>query len=479
MSRAVVDLCLKVGEVQVPPITVGDRRSNYGAVIFWLILYTATLSASALFASSLSLGPEVLVPPALVALAFSTWGFIRQGGVLLNASSIYSYATALFLAFPAVYAGLGDGPSVTQIRTDILVGSLSLSVALQAGVLLVCDPGPRGVNCAKPGAAPSTVRRFTLIGAIFGSAVLARRNDLDLGIGLSTSLGVLAVLLCADVALRVDAHYRVLGGVALVGCSLGYYDLLFVGFGRLSLGALTCAVALIASIGLRTYIPKAAILLATAPAVAFLVQERIAFLEQIRVSSVNAKEGIESLVGPYVSLCKILQAAVDGRISPTLGSSIWATATFWIPRDYWASKPMGFGAEIIPITQIRLILAPGYSDAATVVGEMIWNLGAFVFVGAAALVLWLRMLDRIVMRIALQPGRFAGPVGTAKRLLVVLLVSGVLNLVWGGTFTYVTRFFGAAALLIAALSVYAFLRTTIWRYGRGRLHPSPADRAVR
>jgi len=260
---------------------------------------------------------------------------------------------------------------------------------------------------------------------------------------------VIAIFLCADVGMCTSSlRHRVLAFSVLIISGITYYEFLFEGFGRLVLGSIACGVAAIASYHAKTYVPKCLLLLGSAPAIAFLAAQRLEYLGQIRTSPVGPAEGIGSVVEPFVSFCKILDALRDGQLSPSWGSSFFATAVIWVPRSLWANKPVGFGSEIIPITQPSLVGAHGYSDAATFLGELFWNTGALAVLALGALALLIKYADRLAVHAAASTASDDTLEKTLARIMVVALTSTMVNYVWGGSFTLAGRAIPVMSILL-------------------------------
>lgn len=441
----------------VPPLRpkVANSRTVY-AIGGWLAVYAAAV----VLREGVGGGPlQGLILPSVVALAFSLWAFLRQGGTLITSSSIYSYSTALFLAFPALYAGLGLNADTRGVTVDVLLTVLSLSVLSQAVAVAVCRSAepkrPRRV-ADRP---LSSAACLMSAGILVLSAVVLRKFGYDDSQhSVSGALTILAVLLSAEIAFGgISRRARTFGFLLLVPSFMVYYQIVFTGFGRLTLGTLGLAIAVFASIHRDSVSVKVGVLVATAPAIVYLAYERVSFLQTIRTSAVGDSEGIGSVVGPFISLGKLGQAIWEGRISPTYGSTFWSAGVFWIPRSVWPSKPTGFGSEIIYFTQPSMIGQKGFSDAGTIVGELLWNFGPAAALGTIAVAVCLRWLDGYLVAVSDRMGQRAslGVGSTFRHVLAVGATSAVVNLVWGGTFSYVTRI---AGLIAAAFVWFSIMR---------------------
>lgn len=432
------------------------NRPRAGRVLVplgWLAIYG--IVAAVYSAGDMAMGD--LVPPAVIVFAFAVWGYLRQGGHLVNASALFCYATALFIAFPAAYAGIFGSARAETVGAGWLLICLTLGVATMAAVLIV-SPDATGTS-TRPSNAPMPQDRLTSIRQpLVSPATGLRLGGVLMGVGLVltpfdaaswlrlpqslSGLSILVLTLALSESSSGAQRLLLLGGV--LATSALYYQYMFGSFGRLVLGSIVCAMAVIYSVRRVSYLPKVVLLAGTAPALIYLAQQRLAFVKETWNYQAPSGEGIASVTGPFVSCAQIAAAYWDGLISPTFGSTLWATSVFWVPRNLWPGKPVGFGAEIVYITQPGNLDVPEFSDAATIVGELIWNLGLLFIVGGIALLaLAIRWLDRQVIAIS---GPDGAQTATPVRILALAVVlGGIVNLVWGGVFTFTTR---AAGMLV-------------------------------
>lgn len=430
-------------------------------ILGWLISYAVV----ALVYSSGEMAMGDMVPPAVVVFAFAIWGYLRQGGHLVNASALFCYSTALFIAFPAAYAGIFGSTRADTVGPGWLLICLSLGVATMAGVLIVSpdaagpsrlsrtsvSPPDDTITVRRPLIAPATGLR--LGGALMGVALMLTPVDAASWLRLPQSLGGLSILvLTLALSESTSGGKRLLLLVAVLTTSALYYEFMFGSFGRLVLGSIVCAMAVVYSVRRTSYLPKMVLLAGTAPALFYLAQQRLAFVKETWNYQAPSGEGIASVTGPFVSCAQIAAAYWDGVISPTFGSTLWATAVFWVPRNMWTGKPVGFGAEIVYITQPGNLDVPDFSDAATIVGELIWNLGLVLIAGGIVLLaLGIRWLDRRLA--AISGPDAAGSVTPVRVLALAVVLGGIVNLVWGGVFTFTTRAVG----MLVALGLFHLL----------------------
>lgn len=411
-------------------------------VIVWLLVYLVLLGGSVAATTSASAATSLL--PALVALLFALYGFIVQGKDEVNFSSVFSYAVALFIFFPAVYCALGLYAGAAAITPTSMLVIVTATVFMQAGVIIASPSAPRIGT-------PLRVSRSMGKGLVWISVLLMAFACVCIAVNLAplaTAAGSLAIYLAAEYVLASKGSFRkVLGAVILAVFSLIFLEVLFTGFGRLLLGAIGVGVIVLASWRARNRVLKWAMVISTIPGLIYMSNSRLQYLDELRGTSAAQDEGIGSVIIPFISLGKIWDRMTGGQIAPSGGESFFATLTLWIPKAVWPDKPVGFGAEIIPVVAPHLVGVPGYSDSATILGELLWGFGPFfALVGVLGLILIIRSADSW-----LEKQRMAAVSGVdrvMRDMLSVVLIAGLLNLVWGGTFTFASRALPQLALIV-------------------------------
>ncbi len=426
----------------------------------WLLVYLVVFAASV--AQTPSISAATSLGPSLVALLFSLWGFIVQGRSEINFSSAFSYAAALFLNFPAVYSALGLFPGSATITAGSMLIMVTASIFLQAGIVLASPPMPR---------AQLTVADSQLVGesadtlsfgkgVVWISVILMVLGCICVNINLipfGIAAGSLAIYLTAEYVFASRGPVRkIIGTLILVGFSIVFLEVLFSGFGRLLLGAIGCGVIVLACRRTRGGWLKCAMVVGTIPGLIYTSFSRIQYLDRIRDGSVSRDEGIGSVIIPFISTGKIWDQIIGGQLTPSGGGSFMVSFLTWIPRAVWPDKPVGFGLEIVPAVAPQLVGVVGYSDSATILGELLWGFGPlFSIIGVIGLVLLIRSADKWL---ALQ--RNSQVDNDVDRLLWnmvgIVLITGLLNLVWGGSYTFASRALPQLAI-IAVLWVLARL----------------------
>lgn len=385
------------------------------------------------------------VPLGCLMMAACAATYFAAGGPRINAVAAYSYGTAIFVAFPAIYFGR---ETFARTSPEAVIALLSALFLVQIALLMLPPD--------------ASARVVELYDADFGPVL-----TVGLGSGLLWSIGGLVnrlglvelpLAFLTIVCLAVSAYMarsrvaRVLLLSASAAASLAYMIIGSGEFGRLLRATVVLALPVTVSLVGGRYLAKIALGLATTPAIMVLAGLRLNYLGTVREADVGASEGIGSVLAPLLSGARVLEAYWNGQHTPTGGTSYLASAVVWVPRSLWPDKPIGFGAEIVPVTQPTLVGERGYSDAASYFAEFVWNFGSLgAVLGAVAFIVGLRLLDRRVSVLT-----DSGPISTAWFLLFVALISGVPNFVWGGSFTWASRMLPVAV----PLGLAAVLRTS-------------------
>lgn len=390
--------------------------------------------------------------PATVMSALSVFAFFHCGGRVVNASSVASYGVFMFIGFPAVFAALGLYDSRQAFTPNSLLIVLILAFIFQAALVLLsanrCS-GDSSVGRIRDRSVESRVFRFSLLVLLcaLGAHVLGVSHVAS-GFSWLAIIGGAVLTFWSD---RVSTRIR---GVSLMlvtffvetGLSLG-------GFGRLNLAVLALSVVVVGSIALKSGWLKWGTALATGPVLIVLINQRLMFLEEHRSGAVDQSEGVGSVVGPVQSAATITEASLRGTVDLAWGETIFNAAVIWVPRVFWPEKPIGFGREIVAVTQPWLTSSTVHSDAGTFVGEAVWNFGVWgAPVYFIVLILGIRLLDRRIQAL----GQGVPHVGALFQLMTVAMLSGtLLNILWGSTSTAAARTLLPLAVLLAVRFVHA------------------------
>lgn len=429
----------------------GEKRTgriSVSSLVITATLLIAFLTSILLTSQTGVLEIEQLLTPAICLTLLSAFSFISCGGATLNASSVTSLGILIFGGFAGIYASQDvDGHIVVDSVRGVLVG-ISLLFVFQ---LLVMSTSPRATEQpeferASSNASSSHKPRIG-VGVL---AITLSIFDALMGGAYLAPLGFLGVLVLVDTALRSAKNKTRLAFSSILATVLMvfYYEVLFSGFGRLVLAVMASGVAILFSLYMSTKRFKFFVLLSSFVALPILSIQRLRFLEETRGSEPLESEGIGSVVGPLISFGRLVEARLSNDLDLSWGATFWDTVTLWIPRALWPSKPPGFGADIVEYTKPHLYGNEGYTDAAMVGGELVWNFGIIgAFISLLVFAYLINLLDK---RIALMPSQADTFHNFLSRITLVVLAAALLHFIWGGTYTYLARI---AVILIFLLCV--------------------------
>jgi hypothetical protein len=228
-----------------------------------------------------------------------------------------------------------------------------------------------------------------------------------------------------------------------------YAIYIFRGFGRLTLVALGFALALAAAQRMPAGLIKLGVLAAATPALIILSRLRVEFTASLNPNQTSDVTGFESVASPLLRFSQLIDLVQGGFLHLKLGETFFSSAVALFPRALWPSKPVGLGAELAAIFRPDAI-GTGQSEFALFHGEWLYNFGVIglvvmipvVGLSAGALNKWLVLAsDRPLNSRAHLIGLVAA----------VVAASGLPDLLWGGTDTYVAR---AGERLVVLLVVY-------------------------
>jgi hypothetical protein len=186
-------------------------------------------------------------------------------------------------------------------------------------------------------------------------------------------------------------------------------------------------------------------------------------LAKVRVHAVKQlypgvqENGMESVVNPLRSFATLLDYNDAGWLSHSWGHTFWSALVALVPRRIWPEKPVGFGAELVPVLTPQMV-GTGHSEAALFFAEWLFNFGLpglLLMVPAAGLFVW--GLDRMLahtMRFALDSRR-----AIVRYAIAVVAAAGVIDLAWVGTFTYMSRSGSRLFILVVILAALAATAT--------------------
>lgn len=398
-------------------------------------------------------------------LALGFYVFLVHGGVFVTPTGLYFFSAALLVGGAGLYGSL-QSETALFASAAILVGNL----------LVLVVRFRRAANWARP--APIFIEPIEIqagfrvwvwtagvgllvVGVVFQNAG-STLGPLSAAVAFS---GVALLMLgLATASAHRNARYLVL---EVVGAGLGflvYYRLFFGGFGRLVMVALIlCAALAINLIQPRSW-HKPGLVVALIPAllVAGIIETtRGQQEENLGRFSVSADEillegaGLASAIGPLRTMVEVIDADDGGLavLERRYGMTFIESLTAPIPRAIWPQKPVGLGfAYSLALTPELAVF--GHSLAALAYGEWYVNFGWLGFLVVPPFVAYgLGLLDRWQLRTL--TGGIRSRSGFIGVLMLLLLVSGIPDYVWVGTFTFAAR---SGVRVLVILPLYLFFR---------------------
>lgn len=413
---------------------------------FHVLALVAALSATVLVNVAYFDNSDIVVTVVcLVGLPLSALTWIVSGGVEATAQGVLALATGLFAYFPGLYY------VETSVYHDFLPEALSLVMAVQVVTTLLMLP--RAESSTRTPTPRSQYLWFTLaIGACllgFGALLVEMYNLSSLSLPANAAfVGAIFIMYSSIFA---GKHMRIRSGV-ISGIAIGVYMLLlFNTGGRLVIAALVFGAVFMVSMRVRSRWIKIGVIGGLAPALFLAARQRSEIIQESR--GVN-ETGLESVVWPIDRFAELLSLVSNDLLSPTGGDTLFATAVFWVPRELWAGKPLGFGADLVAVVRPDL-LGIGHSEAATVLGEWVWDFGV---IGLIAL----PVVGTIVLRsLHKARGLVANRRSFGSQVLapiaLVIVGPGMLDLFWIGTFGFASRAGQRLIILTAILVIYLLL----------------------
>lgn len=414
--------------------TTPERASwDVPAGLGWVAAGIAALGVESLGITAQPRHSATLLLGALAVL-FGLWVFYNDGGVRITAIGVYNFSFALFVGFAALYTEIKAGPGASQVP---ILQALTLCYFVHVSTWLLFWSRVRRRPESEPVWADSSLGRWALgwglvllaLGVVLTQVFPAQYHHL-----LIDSTGFVGVVLLGLGLLPGRRRRRrlVYGLVPAAGFAI-YYAYLFNDYGRIVLGSLGFALAVVLanrSRGRRHV--KVWLLAVAAPAVFLLGRIRAA-----ASADDQDADGLGSVVTPFRDFTRLLDLNAMGALPREWGDTFWASAVTLVPRAMWPGKPDGLGAVLVPILSPHMV-GTGHTHAALSPGEWLINFG---LVGLVLMVpvtgLALRWIDRAVDRVASRP------LTTPRRLLgytaAILVVVGMVDLMWVGTSTYVSR----------------------------------------
>ncbi len=434
--------------------TGGQRWRFFDAAVFLLGLIVAVCG----LAADSFVGPRPAV--AIIAVATVTLGasvFVSHGGPVVTASGVYFLAVAVFGGVGGLLMLLYSGKYVVDTSTLRAILIVYLSSLATYSIFVRRTAGAMSTTAI---AEIERESRVASVAAVMGPVLLVVGVLLSVApvdtAPLPPEVAYCGVVVAAG-ALIARAAERRLGQrpvylVVTIVVLVAYVVQFFSGYGRLNLVTLGIALAVLYTRTRRIRWLKAALLVAILPLLLFggaiganrttfagITGERSRYDIELSREILAEGQGLYSLISPLLRFSQLL--AMEGEKAPggieigsANGSTFLVAFMVWVPRDVWADKPVGFGREL------ALIFAPykAHSEAGLIFGEWFFNFGYLgVFLSVVFIGLGLAYLDRRLARVSVRS--HLTPEAFIRFLVVVVLVAGVADYVWTGTFAYMSR----------------------------------------
>jgi hypothetical protein len=308
-----------------------------------------------------------------------------------------------------------------------------------------------------PDADPSVTRWSASV----GFALLLGAVSISLLVGdaalLVTAMGFVGTILIALGLLRGPHPGRWPLHLATIALAFGAYaHYLFDGYGRIILGSLGFGLVVVLAQRTRGRLVKLAVLLCAAPVLLILAKLRVQTVEGLHLGLPIQENGLESVVSPLNSLVILMNLNEAGLLPQVWGHTFWSALVALVPRGLWPDKPIGLGAELVPILSPHMV-GTGHSEAALFFGEWLFNFGLpglLLIVPVAGLVV--RGIDRLLARVMSSSLNTRG--SAVRYTAGIVAAVGLIDLNWVGTFSYAART-GSRMLVLAALVVLLALST--------------------
>lgn len=414
------------------------------------LILVLTLGASVLFCTFvLVLNPiDAMIAMSWLGLLVTSSTWLISGRTSVTSAGVLSVALGLFGYFPPLYYHhVGDVHSLLPLATTLLLGTNLGTVLLSLIFRRPSVERPQALRCASSGDAVGLFLYGTLF--LLGGALASTLWKLP-ATGLAAAVSFVGVVAIVYSAVFSKSPIRPRSLAVPILAILVYMAFLFNTGGRLVIAGLvfTTFIFFAQRTGVRHL--KLGFLLSMIPALIVAARQRSRVIEVTRGTD---ETGLESVVWPMDRLAQLIGLFLEGHLSPSWGDTLIPTILFWVPRRLWPEKPVGLGAELVPVLKPHL-MGVGHSEAATALGEWIWNFGLlgivflpFVTVGLLA---FIDKLEYNAYRTKNCNSRILAHIALA------LITAGMLDLFWVGTFGFATRT-GMRLLALALLGVAMFI----------------------
>ena len=425
-----------------------------------------------------------------VTCLFSVVVAAKRGGRYLVPSAVLFLSAGVFIGLAAVYLSIIGGETPPSVMRDVTV--VAYITTLLTYVVTSALTRHWGVHwpTRRSEAAEAVARserpptRYALIAiALVVASQVGPLSDIGGPAFQAAGRGgvVMLTLLAAGrrVRPRTPGELFIAAGVVVV--PLAWARVEFSGGGRLTLAGIGIAALVALNLTKPHAIHKVIVAVGLPVFLAFAgvnrIERRGAINEAPVIDVVSSGSGLASLYEPLDTFGRIIEHQSQGLsppLGPRWGGTFFNTLILPVPRDLWATKPVGFGAELTPVLQPELA-GKNHSMAALSHGEWFANFG---WVGLLLMVVvlgwFLAVLDQRHARLAVEGLNSSGRWWSAAALLC--LVSSLADLFWVGSFTFFAR--GGLAAIVVLLVGRLASGPVRMRAAPERAHRSRSRQAV-
>ncbi len=444
MLKAIISLCIWIG-------------------LFGFILF--------LNASGIHYSRETQIWISILGLIHSAVGFWTHGGQRISAPGVALFGTGLFAYFPALTTALN--PAGPHGGADLEQAVAIVFVAQAVMYAVFWCPEDRHLSGRYQGPSGTRSRMVLAVGVLLlGGGAAASRIGLFGDLPLADGAAYSGVVLLGVWALRSRAK-AVFAYVVVGTAFLTYLEFVFSGFGRLRIGSMGLALAILLAYRWRGRLTKAVLLAATAPAISYMAGSRAEF--NASITGERTETGLESVISPMVRFGQLLEMDAAGQFAHSWGTSFLTALVALVPRAIWPDKPIGFGAELGLLFRPELA-AYGHSELALLHGEFLHAFGAFgLILFVAALGIFVRLVDRVlVLSMSKETSTLMASLLVS---MGVIVAASIVDLIWGGAFTYVARA-GPRILILGSLFIAVWTIRAAAASSRGEKWRVTAEQVV-
>lgn len=427
-------------------------------LLFDMFLFIVTFSF--LFFSIISQNYRLsVIIIACIHLFYGLSIYLRHGGKYATCFSVFSLSTVIFLSIPAIHLGLIQKIEFTLYHTIATTMSLIslIMINMIGGSNISVKKKYTNLNQIVLKTIDKTALNFILFLGISFFLITILINYIPISelkvFNLHTlfiSIGCFYLLCILSFSFKKNILLTLISFILFI-LSLNYYLFFVMGnFGRIRIVTLGYILLIISSIFLRIKHIKVLPLIA---APFFLVwAATIRGAEDIHGIIYNA-DGITSILSPYTSLVKALSDFRYVSEKFMLGTSYLNNIIMLIPRRLWANKPKGLGAIYTEWFSPHLV-SVGHSWSPSYLGESYVNWYYFgFFIISILLGLIMRFVDlKFIESICKSSSK---QLIITKFMILVMIISGMFDYVWGSSNTFFQR---AGIRIFFLILLYLFFK---------------------